>query len=121
MLNGAHRLGLYATAGFKAVYGYEDLWAKVMFEEWGADEANIDHMCNTPACEDAPGEGHLISARCAAAQPQGTQLTPFALASCTLQARSTSRGSTSSSIRSYRTTSARLWSAGPPPSPRWYV
>jgi hypothetical protein len=45
----------YATAGFKAVYGHEDLWAKVLFEEWGADEANIDHMCNVAACQDAPG------------------------------------------------------------------
>jgi hypothetical protein len=41
------KLGLYATAGFKAVYGHEDVWAKVMFEEWGADEANIDHVRRT--------------------------------------------------------------------------
>ena len=52
---GGFKLGLYATAGFKAVYGHEDLWARVMFEEWGADEANIDHMCNVPACQNAPG------------------------------------------------------------------
>jgi hypothetical protein len=42
--SGGFKLGLYATAGFKAVYGYEERWAKVLFEEWGADEANIDHV-----------------------------------------------------------------------------
>eukprot|EP01052_Picozoa_sp_SAG31_P018012 SAG31_NODE_1258_length_9078_cov_12.076512_1_plen_121_part_00 len=79
------KLGLYATAGFKAVYGYEDVWATVMFAEWGVESANIDHvscsykqvcafegsngyacivvavhvhclqMCNVAACENAPG------------------------------------------------------------------
>ena len=48
------KLGLYATAGFKAVYGHELLWAQY-FADVGADELNIDHMCNVPACEDAPG------------------------------------------------------------------
>ena len=37
------KLGLYATAGFKAVYGQEEAWAKLLFEDWGADSANIDH------------------------------------------------------------------------------
>jgi hypothetical protein len=47
---GGFKLGLYATAGFKAVYGHEDVWATVLFEEWGADSANIDHVRRTPVC-----------------------------------------------------------------------
>lgn len=36
------------------MYGYEDQWAVMMFNEWGADSVKVDHMCNV-ADGDAPG------------------------------------------------------------------
>ena len=71
--SGGFKLGLYATAGFKAVYGYEERWAKVLFEEWGADEANIDHVRATDrqtdrqtdrSCSRDCSQRQLASSRC---------------------------------------------------------
>jgi hypothetical protein len=61
--SGGFKLGLYATAGFKAVYGYEERWAKVLFEEWGADEANIDHVRATDRQTDRQTDRSIVLSR----------------------------------------------------------
>lgn len=48
-------MGMYLTGGFNDVYGYEEQWAEVMFNEWGADSVKVDHMCSV-ADGAAPGK-----------------------------------------------------------------
>eukprot|EP00729_Bicosta_minor_P001078 gene1078-4896_t len=58
------KMGMYLTGGFNDVYGYEEQWAEVMFNEWGADSVKVDHMCSVAdgaapgkveGCQTAPG------------------------------------------------------------------
>lgn len=49
------KMGMYLTGGFNDVYGYEEQWAEVMFNEWGADSVKVDHMCSV-ADGAAPGK-----------------------------------------------------------------